>query len=327
MSRPRRLGFTLVELLVVIAIIGVLVALLLPAVQAAREAARRMQCHNHLKQMALAALIHEERQGYLPTGGWGWMWTGDPDRGLGANQPAGWNYSLLPYIEQQAVYELGADGDPATITTKQRDGALVRDQTPIAVFACPSRRANKIYPRPKGMTYTNGLRVDKAGILDYAANAGDTQPLWQSGPGSINDVVNNTFNFGTTQNNTGISYARSEITIGNIVDGTTNTYMLGERSLMPEDYASGNNTADDFGMYEGCAHDTYRWCYPDTNYVPSQDRPGVNRYSAFGGPHAGGCGFALCDGSVRSINFSIDPITHGRLGNRKDGQVVDASKL
>src|SRR5687768_6477407 len=89
-SRPR--GFTLVELLVVIAIIGILVALLLPAVQAARESARRTQCKNHLKQLSLAFLTHENTYGYFPSGGWGWVWTGDPDLGSGERQPGGWAY-------------------------------------------------------------------------------------------------------------------------------------------------------------------------------------------------------------------------------------------
>src|SRR4029079_15206288 len=106
-------GFTLVELLVVIAIIGILVALLLPAVQAAREAARRSQCQNHLKQIGLGFLNHEATDKFYPSGGWGFNYVGDPDRGAGKGQPGGWVFSVLPYIEEQAVYDIGK-GIPST---------------------------------------------------------------------------------------------------------------------------------------------------------------------------------------------------------------------
>src|SRR5271165_3556364 len=102
-SRQERSGFTLVELLVVIAIIGILIALLLPAVQAARESGRRVQCSNNLKQLGLGVLQHVDTCGRFPSDGWGWGWVGDPDHGNRMGQPGGWIYNTLPFIEQQAL--------------------------------------------------------------------------------------------------------------------------------------------------------------------------------------------------------------------------------
>jgi prepilin-type N-terminal cleavage/methylation domain-containing protein len=141
-------GFTLVELLVVITIIGILIALLLPAVQAAREAARRVQCTNHLKQISLGQLGHEQHFGFFPSGGWSWEWSGDPDRSSGRDQPGNWLFAILPYIEQQDLHDLGMDGQRDALTATQLDGAAARAQQVLTIVNCPTRRQS-LWPGPR----------------------------------------------------------------------------------------------------------------------------------------------------------------------------------
>jgi len=169
-------GFTLVELLVVIAIIGILIALLLPAVQAAREAARRAQCKNHLKQIGIGFLNHENAHGHYPTGGWGSRWVGDPDRGMGKAQPGGWVFNILPFLEQETVHEFAADGEPDTITATQRAGARQMLETPLAFMNCPSRRSALAYPLlpyDSQSSYFNSEWPQTAARNDYLANRAD----------------------------------------------------------------------------------------------------------------------------------------------------------
>ena len=170
----RKHGFTLVELLVVITIIGILIALLLPAVQAAREAARRAECNNHLKQLALGCLNHESATGRLPTNGWGWAWQGDADRGTDWRQPAGWLYNILPFIEQQPLHDLGAGIQPWNNAAKKSANAQ-RMATPLSTLYCPSRRAAIAYPwtdwDPANATGKATWPI--AGRSDYAGNGGD----------------------------------------------------------------------------------------------------------------------------------------------------------
>jgi prepilin-type N-terminal cleavage/methylation domain-containing protein/prepilin-type processing-associated H-X9-DG protein len=333
-------GFTLVELLVVITIIAILIALLLPAVQAAREAARQMQCKNNLRQLAIAMIAHEQAHGFFPSGGWTWLWVGDPDRGTGYGQPGGWCYAILPYMEQQALHDLGADGDADHWTAKQLAGAALSNQTPLAVHNCPTRRRSLVYavapwtgaaPIYDGRGNYHPFGADVMGRVarsDYAANAGDQVTPWvTSGPSTLDQAKQMTVNdwLRLEAPSTGICEFHSQIAVRDITDGTANTYLLGEKYLTTDYYATGWDHADNESIFCGFDNDNHRTTYPDATHAPTPDTPGRENMYSFGSAHANGFQMAFCDGSVQMIAYSISTETHRRLGNRKDGLLVDAN--
>lgn len=324
MQNQKCTGFTLVELLVVITIIGILISLLLPAVQVAREAARRLQCSNHLRQLGLAALNHESAQGHFPTGGWDAYWVGDPDRGFGVKQPGGWIYNVLPFMEQQALHDLqmGKSG------TDRTDAAAQMVQTALPAMNCPSRRSAIPYPNATAFLTRNAGNLSKSAMSDYAVNVGDASrtEIYVAMPATL-DAGDAYTSWPNMSDMTGISFLRSTVTVSDISDGTTNTYLFGEKYLDSDHYADGFADGDDWHMYTGFQNDICRSTYHNADtgaaWIPVQDTPGLQYDNQFGSAHGGGLNMSFCDGSVRSISYSIHPETHRRLGNRNDGKPID----
>jgi prepilin-type N-terminal cleavage/methylation domain-containing protein len=328
-------GFTLVELLVVIAIIGILVALLLPAIQAAREAARRSQCVNHLKQIGVAFLLHESTHRFLPAAGTAAWHVGDPQRGVGYEQTGGWMYNILPFIEEQQVYDLPDDGDKK-ITVPQRKAAVTMQATPVTIYNCPSRRA--LTPLPYTLTDSvwqpsNSEPMQVVVRGDYAANGGHGEggmkfPEYDSS-GKVTHYEYlappkgyaqlDTWIFPREKDQSGINFLGAEITIREIPDGMSKVYMVGEKYLNPDLYESGGDGdgGDNHSIYQGYDWDINRWAWQD--WPPMQDTPGFNSFERFGSAHPGSWHMLFCDGSVQSMPYDIDVLTHMRQANRFDG--------
>jgi prepilin-type N-terminal cleavage/methylation domain-containing protein len=283
---PCRPAFTLIELLVVIAIIAILIGLLLPAVQKVREAAARMQCSNHLKQIGLAFHNHHDTHQYFPHAG-----SDGPDKDCcNASTRIGWTwmYHITPFVEQDNVYK-----EPTDATVAQQA---------IKIYYCPSRRQPTLY--------SNG------GRCDYAGNGGRNM----AGNGTEGVLVRQWRNPNTSQPvNLPVEQFRR---MADITDGTTNTIMVGEKQLHVTGLGAAGGDNEPWNN-SGWDQDHVRFGEalpePDSKHPK---HPPTFWSVRFGSSHPGVFNAVMADGSVRAIRYTIDATNWMRICLINDGQVI-----
>jgi prepilin-type N-terminal cleavage/methylation domain-containing protein/prepilin-type processing-associated H-X9-DG protein len=273
--QPLRRAFTLIELLVVIAMIGILVALLLPAIQAAREAARRTQCVNNLKQLGTALHNYHDTFGKLPPG---WVDSG--------NFGWGWNVFLFPFMEQQSFYDRLQVDQKTLIQVNNNAATQPLLLTVLPNLRCPSDTANEAGEQ------TVGLNANQRPVAtsNYVGSRGFFSMA--NGDTSNDPVVDNTLN-------NGVFYANSRVRLADILDGTTNTLALGEKGI-----DSANLTATP-PIRAACWAGDGR--AQNGNAVTACVRGKMNQgnQNNFSSAHSGGANFAMCDASVRFLSENI----------------------
>ncbi len=334
-SKSTQKAFTLIELLIVIGIISLLVQMLLPAIEMSREAARQAQCANNLRQVTLAFQLHHDTYRRYPSSGWGWQWVGHPDRGFGEDQPGGWAYNILPYIEQDAVRKLGA-GLPEG-SREQQLAILKANATPITIFNCPSRRLPRAYPMivtgfksplvgfspllPQECRDGDGdlCRVSRS---DYAVNSGNINPGTEPGPNSLEEADSWKWMYsgpeGKLQN--GISHQRSKVTIAQLTDGLSNTFCVGEKYIPVAEYRNGYYQNDNQSIFVAHDGDMNRYTADVDNAarkITSDAALPNNQH--FGSAHPTIFNMSFNDGSVQPTSYEIDPEVFRLMGGRDDG--------
>jgi prepilin-type N-terminal cleavage/methylation domain-containing protein len=319
-----RRAFTLIELLAVIGIIGVLVALLLPAVQSSREAARNSQCKNHLKQIGLSTHLFHDVKKRLPTQ---WVWQGAFVH-IGIDHPKSpyqgteecfadwsWVWQLFPFIEELQATVLSGhtiNGSHVALIDKRMH------QVPVELMNCPTRRPAYPYPIPNFVLFRRPaldlVGASTATRSDYAANAGDLAGaaattnlslMWKACTGTIAHPN------------------EQALSMREITDGLSKTYLFGEKYMDSNHYTSGEDFGDMGPMLWSATFGTVR--FGDQSIPPARDEPGKGDPRPFGSSHPATWNVVLCDGSVRAISYTISPLMHGRLANRHDNELIEDS--
>jgi len=307
-----RSGVTLIEVAVSMAVVGIIAAVLLPAVQAARESARLTQCSNQVRQLALATHQFENTFQQLPTNGWGFRWLGDASQGSLADQPGGWLFQILPFLELKQLYDVTLATD--AVTRRERIKQLA--MTPVGEFRCPSRPGQTLQPHTTVFSLLNAETPQDCGRTDYAINEGDY--LSDSGAGPL-DTKSETlaqYPWVKTSLVTGVSWERGSASLATIKDGTSNVYLCGEKRVCQSGYDNATDLGYDQSPFTGVDIDIARWVVE----APAADSLTMELLERrFGSAHPTGCVMAMADGSIRKIAYSIHPEIHRSLGNRRDG--------
>jgi hypothetical protein len=197
------------------------------------------------------------------------------------------------------------------------EGARRLITEPITIINCPSRRQPVPFPNAWPTSAINAAAYTVCGRTDYAINAGHQSAVeYNGGPGSIQAAA--TFSWVPQDQMTGVSYQRSEVSIGQIADGTSNTILIAEKYLMPDHYDTGTSPSDNETWCTGHNNDMYRTTFAE----PFQDRVGFNNNVSFGSAHGAGFHISRCDGSVDVLEYGVDPTVFLWMGHRSDGTAI-----
>jgi len=307
MSTRRRRGFTLVELLVVIAIIGILIGLLLPAVQAVRAAARRMQCSNNLKQIGLA--VHNYQTAYNGTFPISISPWGEGSRPTPQRSGKGWIVSVLPHMEQKALYDLfepGFNGDMFSGGGIQNPVCREALKMLVTTLHCPSDES--VLQNSTSQYQFGGIEV---ALTSYKGVIGDTR---MGGSSSVHQGTEPDCH--NTIGCNGIFYRNNyqeAVNIEAIRDGTTNTFLVGE------DVAKEN--AHSTAFY---SNGDYASCHAPPNFFPEPPTPNSWwNVMSFRSRHSGGVHFAMGDASVRFVTENIDHTIYRAMSTKAGGEIAN----